>query len=344
MRRPRSAACRPSPRPSASPGCLAQRLDAALARRAALLADPQTNVGRIVNSAADGIPGLVLERLGDVLIAQLHADRLALDEDAARSLCAAAAERLRVRAVYRKVCPRDRAAVSPALDVPHHDPNPWIGERASPELPVREAGMTFLVRPYDGYATGLFLDHRAHRALVRELAAGRRVLNTFAYTCAFTVAAAIGGAAATVSVDVSRRFLEWGKRNLAANGLALERHRFICSDVFDYYRRAARQGQRFDLVILDPPTFGRARQPRRVFVLAEDLERLVAEALPLLDPRGCLVLSVNHRGTSARRLEQVVAAAARERGRKIAHIEHPAPPEDFRGDPDAAKSVLVRLS
>lgn len=322
---------------------MARYLEAALARRAPLLADPQTNVCRVIDSAGDGIEGLVIEKLGDVLIAQWQAGRLALGEEVVRSLCELAARRLDARAVYRKIFPKDRAACERELGRLHRDPIPWVGAAVESELAVRESGLRFLVRPYDGYATGLFLDHRLHRTRVRELATGRRVLNGFAYTCGFTVAAAAGGAAATVSVDVSRKYLEWGKRNLAANGLGLDRHRFICSDIFDYYRRAARQGQGFDFIILDPPTFARLKKPRRMFALAEDLERLVAGALDLLESGGYLHLSINHRGTSLRRLEEVVTHAARARRRRCEALEPLPPPEDFGGGPQDAKCVLVRV-
>jgi len=109
------------------------------------------------------------------------------------------------------------------------------------EYAVLENGIRFLVRPHDGHSTGLFLEHRDNRKRVRRLAAGRNMLNAFAYTCGFSVAAALGGAAGTVSVDVSKKYLEWGKCNFAANELNLADHRFICSDIFDYYRRARRR-------------------------------------------------------------------------------------------------------
>lgn len=318
-------------------------LAAALARRAAILAEPQTNTCRLFHGTAEGVDGLVIERLGAVLIAQLHAGRLAVDAEQARNLCVLAAERVGATAVYRKVYPKDRSTSRAVLDQQHRGATPWWGRPAPPEFAVCEAGLHFLVRPYDGYATGLFLDHRHARQRVRELAAGRRVLNLFAYTCGFTVAAARGGAPATVSVDISKKSLEWGRRNLATNGVPLDTHRFICDDAFAYYRRAARQGQRFDFIVLGPPTFARQRATRGVFSLADDLERLVAGALTLLDPDGLLHLSVNHRGTTLERLERVVTEAARAAGRTCTVIARPALPDDFCGDPDYAKSVLFRI-
>lgn len=322
---------------------LRSRLDAALARREELLADSLTNVGRMVNGAADHIPGLVIDRLGNVLIAQLFEGQLAASEPALRDVCEHAASRLEATAVYRKRFPRDRSGPRTAEQPEHRDPQPWIGTPSEPEIEVREAGMTFLVQPYDGFATGLYLDHRQRRADVRKLAAGRRVLNAFAYTCGFTVAAGLGDAASTVSVDISKRHLEWGKRNLTANGLALDRHRFICSDVFDYYRRAQRQNLHFDLILLDPPTFARMRRPRRTFSLAADLERLIAGAVELLDVDGRLYVSVNHRGTTPRTLQEALRNATRRQGRRYEVLESPAPPADCAGSAFDDKSLVAMI-
>jgi 23S rRNA (cytosine1962-C5)-methyltransferase len=320
---------------------LRSRLDAALARRESLLSDPTTNVGRMVNGPADHIPGLVIDRLGEVLIAQLYEGQLTASETALRDLCGHAATRLGAAAVYRKRFPRDRTGPRAAEQPEHRDPQPWIGTPSEPEIQVREAGVTFLVRPYDGFATGLYLDHRRRREDMRELAAGRRVLNAFAYTCGFTVAAGLGGATSTVSVDISKRHLEWGKRNLTANGLALDAHRFICSDLFDYYRRAQRQKQRFDLILLDPPTFARMRRPRRTFSLAADLERLIDGAVDLLDAEGRLHVSVNHRGTTPRKLQEALHGAASRRGRRYEILKSPPPPADCAGSVYDDKSLIA---
>ena len=313
----------------------------ALAARQTLLIDPHSSVCRVLNGAADGIPGLVIEKLGDVLIAQLHEGQLRLSESETRNLCAHARRRLSARAVYRKDFTRDRSAAYRSLNQQHSDPTPWVGEPVEAEFPVLENGIRFLIRPYDGYSVGLFLEHRDNRRRLRELAAGLNVLNAFAYTCAFSVATALGGAAATTSVDVSRKYLEWGQRNFAANGLDLGPHRFICSDIHDYYRRARRQGRRFDLIILDPPTFGRARRPRRTFVLAEDLEKLVGGAMELLNSGGYLLLATNHRGISCRRLEATVTSAPGSRPVELA--DRLRLPLDFAGDQGYAKGVLARL-
>lgn len=317
-------------------------MDAALDRRARLLNDRETNAWRAFNGRADGLDGLVIEKLGDVLVVQTHEGALTLDEAALRSACEHMSERLSARAVYRKVFPRDRSASEAKLRALHADPKPWLGERVESEFSVIEDGVRLLVRPYDGFAVGLFLEHRANRRRIRALAAERRVLNAFAYTCAFSVNAALGGAAQVVSVDVSTKFLDWGRRNFAANNLDPAAATFIRADIFEYYRRAKRQRRVFDLIILDPPTFSRDKRSGRVFVLGDDLDRLVAGALELLAAQGCLLLSTNHRGTPRRRLEQTVIQAGRARSCRI--VARPRLPADFHGDQDYAKSILARVN
>ncbi|MGE0479224.1 MAG: class I SAM-dependent rRNA methyltransferase [Phycisphaerae bacterium] len=318
-------------------------LDAALARRAALRRAGHAGAWRLVHGAADGLAGFVLEQFGDVLIAQVHEGVCELSPEQLRDLAERARRATGARSVYRKRFPRDRSAALRALESEHTDPQPWLGAAAPAEFAVHEHDARFLIRPYDGYSVGLFLEQRANRGRVREQSRGRRVLNTFAYTCGFSVAAALGGARAVASVDVSKKYLEWGKRNFAANELALDGARFYCCDVLDFYERAARQGQRFDLVILDPPTFGRSRQSGRAFALRADIDPLVRGAVRLLDPGGALFLSTNLRKLSHEALLQSVAAAARAEGRRVGATERPELPADFAGDADYARTLIARI-
>lgn len=315
-------------------------IEEAVAARSALLATPDTDAWRLFNGAADGIDGLVIEKYADVLIVQCHEGRLAVDETDLRRAVETLCARLGASAAYRKWFVRDRARLSGQAEREHADARPWIGSPAGDELAVRENGLRFLVRPYDGFSVGLFLEQRDNRRRVRELAAGRRVLNTFAYTCGFSVAAAAGGAISTASVDVHRRYLEWGKRNFAENGLDLSAQRFFLSDTFEFFERAGRQGRRFDLIILDPPSFARLRRPDRVFVLERRLEDLVAGARRLLEPEGLILLSTNHRQIDRERLDGALRASA-----GPAHpgwIEFLPLPADFAGDPDYSKTLLAR--
>jgi 23S rRNA (cytosine1962-C5)-methyltransferase len=316
-------------------------LDAAVARREKLLDDSSIEALRLVHGRADGIDNLVVEKWGPVLTVQLHEALPGPTPDELRPFMQQWRERFAAKAVYLKQFVRDRAAKEDEVRATHREAAPWIGEAVEEEFAVREGGFIFLIRPYDGFSVGLFLEHRDNRRRIADRARGRRVLNAFAYSCGFSVAAAKGGAASVASVDLSKRYLEWGKRNFAANALPTEPHRFYCSDTYEFLKRARRQDLRFDLAILDPPTFSRRRRPAAVFELRSELPRLVAETIERLDPGGLLFLATNDRRIRMETLESAVRAAAAHR--RCAILEKPSLPLDFAGDPDYAKSIFVQL-
>jgi 23S rRNA (cytosine1962-C5)-methyltransferase len=318
-----------------------ERAQAALARREPLLTAGGTDAVRLVHGTADGLPGLVVEQLGSVLVAQFHEGALALAADDAAAVCEMLMRERGATAVYRKEFVADRSAGAKRVADLHYAGEPWLGEPAPQRLLVEEAGLRFWVRAYDGFSTGLFLEHRGNRQRVRVAAAGQRVLNLFSYTGGYSIAAAAGGAAHVSSVDVSKKFLEWSKENFAGNALALDPHRFFASDVFDFYRRAARQGRVYDLVILDPPSFARDRKSKRAFVLSEQLEPLVAGVMDLLIPGGTLLLCLNQRPISLQRMQAAIEQGAAPR--RVTILETPALPVDFPGDPDFAKSLWARV-
>lgn len=323
---------------------LCQLIRRAVDRRRELLSSPDTNVARVFHGERDGTAGLVIERYASALVVQLHVGKLAEDEGVVRAAVADCMELVGASVAYRKYFPRDRSSLSPALDAANRDPVPWIGAAPVDELEVLESGLTFLVRPHDGYATGLYLDHRERRKLVTAVAHGQRVLNAFAFTCAYGVAAARAGAAEVTNVDISKRCLEWGKRNISVNRFPLEQQRFICSDVLDYYRRAERQRRRFDLVILDPPTFSRAGRQGSVCSLPDSLEALARGACGVLEAGGTMLLTVNHHRTSMTILRHAVESAARSAGRRILECRDAPASSDFAGDPAYAKGIIVRLN
>jgi 23S rRNA (guanine2445-N2)-methyltransferase / 23S rRNA (guanine2069-N7)-methyltransferase len=162
-------------------------------------------------------------------------------------------------------------------------------------FPVEEAGLRFLVNLTDYLDTGLFLDHRPTRALIRSLAQGRRFLNLFAYTAAASVHAAAGGAASTTSVDLSAVYLDWARRNLAANGFSAgSRHRLLRADCLRWLAEATVGA--YDLVFLDPPTFSTSkRMGDRVLDVQRDHVTLIRGAVRLLARGGTLIFSTNFR-------------------------------------------------
>ena len=317
-------------------------LHIAVISRTACLLDRETDSWRLFTGRPEGIPGLVAEKLGPAIILQTQQGKFSGDLDRVRRIGKWYARTFGATAVYHKRLVKDRSHVEAAGEE-LRDPKPLIGKPAPEELAICENGLRFLVRPYDGHSTGLFLDHRDNRRRVRELASGRRMLNAFAYTCGFSVAAAVGGASQTVSVDLSPKSLEWGKRNFAVNGLGTEGHLFICSEIFDYFKRARRQKRTFDLVILDVPTFARSKRPARTFRVAADLQRLIVEALTVLAPGGYVLCSTNSRTQSATWLGEQIATAATQAGRPFQVTANPPLPIDFAADRDYAKTIIARF-
>ncbi len=160
---------------------------------------------------------------------------------------------------------------------------------------VRECGLSFIVNLSDYLDTGLFLDHRPARSLVRAEAAGKRVLNLFCYTGSFSVYAAAGGAAEATSVDLSNTYLDWAERNLKLNGFTAARHPLVRAETRAFLAEAARRGERWDLIVADPPTFSNSKASPEDFDVNRDWPALVRACLAVLAPGGRLYFSSNSR-------------------------------------------------
>ncbi len=158
---------------------------------------------------------------------------------------------------------------------------------------VNEGAYRFAVNFTDYIDTGLFLDHRATRAFVKALAAGRHFLNLFAYTGAASVYAALGGAASTTTVDLSHTYLEWARRNFNLNRIDMGPHAFIQADCLEWIQEAAQRKARYGLIFLDPPTFSNSKRMAGTFDVQRDHEALIKDALKLLSADGVLLFSTN---------------------------------------------------
>lgn len=226
-----------------------------------------------------------------------------------------------VLAAVREVLGLDEAQVFVKTHVPHK----WGESQYQRQAPrsrtavVEEQGLKLKVDLAGYLDTGLFLDHRQTRALVRDEAKGKRFLNLFAYTGSFTVYAAAGGARATTTVDLSGSYLDWAEENLALNGLTARRHRFIRADVLEWIASCE---ERFDLVVLDPPSFSTSKRMARRFDVQKDHPRLLRDVRRLLAPGGVLYFSTNFQGfqLDARALE----------GMSFEELTPRTIPEDFR--------------
>jgi 23S rRNA (cytosine1962-C5)-methyltransferase len=221
---------------------------------------------------------------------------------------------------------------------------------------VRENGLVFELSFGEGYSVGLFLDQRDNRRrllanhvaggfpVFREGAAGADVLNTFAYTCGFSVCAARAGAR-TTSLDLSKKYLEWGRRNFDRNGIDAAAHEFIFGDALDWMRRLAKKGRAFDLILLDPPTFSQSKESG-LFRAEKDFGKLVAAALPLLKRGGVLFASTNAAALSPEAFLKSIESAATAARRRIEQRHYVPQPPDFpiiRAEPAYLKTVWLRL-
>ncbi len=204
------------------------------------------------------------------------------------------------------------------------------GEILNESFYIRENGLRYLISFQEGYSTGLFLDQRENRHDLRHWATqnpGAEVLNVFSYTCGFSVAAASAGAR-TTSLDLSTKYLDWGKKNFAANKIPLDGHDFIFGDAFDWMRRLGKKGRKFDCVILDPPTFS-TNKDGKIFRADKNYGELVALALKLLKRPGLLFASSNMATLKAFDFERLMKMEIQKSGRKILNQHFQAEPFDF---------------
>jgi 23S rRNA (guanine2445-N2)-methyltransferase / 23S rRNA (guanine2069-N7)-methyltransferase len=201
---------------------------------------------------------------------------------------------------------------------------------------VREHGCRLLVNFHDRLDTGLFLDHRQIRQLVRELAAGRRFLNLFAYTGSATVQAVAGGASATTSVDLSARYLEWERRNLALNGFSGARHTQIRADCLDWLANGPHEGGDYGVILLDTPTFSNSKRMSDTLDVQRDHAGLIRQAARRLAADGVLIFS-NH--LKQFRMDREVIAEA---GLDLEDITRQTIPRDFARNPRSHHCWRIR--
>ncbi len=189
-------------------------------------------------------------------------------------------------------------------------------------IEAHEGGLRFVVNLSDYVDTGLFLDHRVTRAMVRDRAEGKRVLNLFCYTGAFSVYAAAGGAAATTSVDLSNTYLDWTQRNLALNGFVGDRHRLVRDDAVAWVGEQA-PGPHYDLAVIDPPTFSNSKRTDDDWRVERDYAGLIAGVARLMAPGGEVYFSTNYRRF---KMDETALPA----GLRVREISKQTVPEDFR--------------
>ncbi|HEM5989422.1 TPA: class I SAM-dependent rRNA methyltransferase [Streptococcus suis] len=179
------------------------------------------------------------------------------------------------------------------------------GQEAPEFFTVLENGVAYQVFMNDGLMTGIFLDqHEVRGSLVDGLAAGKSLLNMFSYTAAFSIAAAMGGAVETTSVDLAKRSRELSKGHFKVNGLELDNHHFVVMDVFEYFKYAKRKGLSYDVIVLDPPSF--ARNKKQTFSVAKDYHKLISQSLEILNSNGIIIASTNAANVTVEKFRQQI--------------------------------------
>jgi len=312
---------------------------------AAMFPVDETDAFRVLHGAATGTPGIYAERLGERLLI------LSEDEVVAGSWIERWAG-WRPAGVHAKRWRRDVRMKT----VEETCPVLMEGSEAPARFEIRENGVRYEGSLAEGYSYGLFLDQRDNRRrLLRGHVAaafpfpegglaGREVLNCFAYTGGFSVCAALAGAR-TTTLDLSRKYLDWARRNFGLNGLDPAGHDFIYGDCFDWMRRLAKKGRRFDAVLLDPPTFSRSKESGD-FRAESDYRRLVTLAAGLLGPGGLLFASTNAARLDPEQFLAEVRAGLASAGRRVQKEHYVPQPPDFpisREEPAYLKTVWMRM-
>jgi 23S rRNA (cytosine1962-C5)-methyltransferase len=288
-----------------------EKIKQAVALRASLPAFHHSNALRLVHGESDGLPGLIVDRYADVLVAQFLS---AGAEQWREPILDALAAETGCEAIYE----RSDAEVRTLEGLP---PRTGFarGNREAKRCPIVEHGLHFRVDVEAGQKTGFFLDQRDNRQRVRSLAAGRDVLDAFCYTGGFSIAALAGGAKHVTAVESSAPALQVARENASANSIDSSRISFEQADVFAYQRLLRDRGQGFDLVILDPPKFApTAAQAKNAARAYKDINLM---ALKLLKPGGLLATFSCSGGVSAELFQSIVAGAAVDAGAEAKIIE-----------------------
>ncbi|CAG6369569.1 class I SAM-dependent rRNA methyltransferase [Streptococcus pneumoniae] len=262
-------------------------------KRNAYYQDDLTTAFRLFNQEGDGFGGLTVDLYGDYAVfswynSYVYQIRQTISE------------------AFRQVFPEVLGAYEKirfkGLD---YESAHVYGQEAPDFFTVLENGVLYQVFMNDGLMTGIFLDqHEVRGSLVDGLAMGKSLINMFSYTAAFSVAAAMGGASQTTSVDLAKRSRELSQAHFQANGLSTDEHRFIVMDVFEYFKYAKRKDLIYDVIVLDPPSF--ARNKKQTFSVAKDYHKLISQSLEILNPGGIIIASTNAANVSRQKFTEQI--------------------------------------
>jgi 23S rRNA (cytosine1962-C5)-methyltransferase len=281
-----------------------------------------TNAYRVINGEGDGLPGVTVERYDDYLMIQLYSRCW---EPYLNQMVQVLQQEFEPSGIYEKFRPQKTRELEKKGSKRF---SRLLSGIAAPERHlVQENDLSYQVTLEEGLNTGLFMDQRANRRDLMQRCQGKRVLNLFCYTGAFSVAAAAAGATRVTSVDASPHYLDQARENFGLNRINAKRHAFICGDCFDVLPDLLAQGERFDLVIMDPPSFSTTTKNR--FTTQGGTAKLVAQAMALLEDGGLLITSSNHQKVDLADYLKELRRGALEAGNDLTVIKTAGQAEDF---------------
>lgn len=300
-------------------------------KRTSFEKDSLTTAYRLFNGEGDGIGGVIIDRYADYAVFSWYNETLY--QKKAELLTA-------FRTVYPDIIGAYEKIRFSTKDLP--ESQFLYGEQAPEPLLVTENGVQFATYLNEGLMTGIFLDQKEVRGrLVDGFAVGKTVLNMFSYTGAFSVAAAMGGAVATTSVDLAKRSLPKTTEQFEVNHLNLAAQKIIVMDVFDYFKYASRKGLSYDMIILDPPSF--ARNKKKVFSVAKNYGELVKDSIDILTDKGTLIASTNAANLSLAKYQKMVITALQEKNVRYKITDTYQLPTDFQVNPNFPEGNYLKV-
>lgn len=299
------------------------KMTTAFERRASYFEDEDTTAFRLFNGEGDGIGGLTIDYFDGFYMVSWYSEGIYKLKHHVYSV-------LEKIVNYKGVYEKKRFDTKGQ----YIDQDDFVkGEQGDFPIIVKENGMNFAIDLNDGAMTGIFLDQRDVRESIRDnYSEGKHVLNTFSYTGAFSVAAALGGAVKTTSVDLASRSLPKTIEQFSVNGIDYEQQEIRVMDVFDYFRYAKRHELKFDLVILDPPSF--ARSKKYTFSTARNYPELLMDAIAITEKNGIIVASTNNASFGMKRFKTFIEKAFKDSNSKYKILEESSLPRDFRTNRD----------
>ena len=314
-----------------------KKLIVALNKRTSFFNDPETTAFRVFNGEGDGIGGLTIEYFDGYYVINWYSKGIyKFREEIIDSL----KQLIYFKGIYEKKRFSEEGKYIEQDDF-------LIGERAEFPIIVRENGVKFAIYLNEGAMVGVFLDQREVRKTIRDkYSKAKTVLNAFSYTGGFSVFAALGGAEKTVSVDLANRSLAKTAEQFSINGIDPDSQEIVVEDVFNYFKYAVKKDLKFNLVILDPPSFAQSKNFK--FSADKDYKDLLKQAISVTEDEGVIVASTNSASFNMGKFKEFIRDAFKESNLKYQLLEEYSLPADFKTidsfkEGDYLKVIFIKI-